>query len=90
MLAELAAVNSAFSIVKQFVANGRDLSDCFQQISTITNAKEMYVVIECDGYVVVDNDLENIKNGILGDIAPTILKLMGIKKPKEMTQESLI
>lgn len=40
MLAELAAVNSAFSIVKQFVANGRDLSDCFQQISTITNAKE--------------------------------------------------
>jgi len=26
----------------------------------------------------------------LGDIAPTILKLMGIKKPKEMTQESLI
>jgi len=40
VLAELAAVNSAFSIVKQFVANGRDLSDCFQQISTITNAKE--------------------------------------------------
>ena len=40
MLAELAAVNSAFSIDKQFVANGRDLSDCFQQISTITNAKE--------------------------------------------------
>ena len=40
--------------------------------------------------ILVDNDLENIKNGILGDIAPTILKLMGIKKPKEMTQESLI
>ena len=40
MLAELAAVNAAFSVVKQFVANGRELSDCFQQISTITNAKE--------------------------------------------------
>ena len=40
--------------------------------------------------ILVDNDLKNIKNGILGDIAPTILKLMGIKKPKEMTQESLI
>ena len=40
--------------------------------------------------ILVDNDLKNIKNGVLGDIAPTILKLMGIEKPKEMTQESLI
>jgi 2,3-bisphosphoglycerate-independent phosphoglycerate mutase len=40
--------------------------------------------------ILVDKDLKNIKNGILGDIAPTILKLMGVKKPKEMTQESLI
>ena len=40
--------------------------------------------------ILVDNDFKNIKNGILGDIAPTILKLMGIEKPKEMTQESLI
>ncbi|MDG1218553.1 MAG: 2,3-bisphosphoglycerate-independent phosphoglycerate mutase [Flavobacteriaceae bacterium] len=40
--------------------------------------------------ILIDNDFKNIKNGILGDIAPTILKLMGIEKPKEMTQESLI
>jgi len=40
--------------------------------------------------ILIDEDLKNIKSGILGDIAPTILKLMGIKKPKEMTQESLI
>ena len=40
--------------------------------------------------ILIDKDLKNIKNGILGDIAPTILKLMGVKKPKEMTQESLI
>tara|TARA_R110000868_G_scaffold55844_1_gene173365 strand:+ start:257 stop:721 length:465 start_codon:yes stop_codon:yes gene_type:complete len=40
MLVELAAFNAAFSVVKQFVANGRDLGDCFQQITTITNAKE--------------------------------------------------
>jgi 2,3-bisphosphoglycerate-independent phosphoglycerate mutase len=40
--------------------------------------------------ILIDKDLKNIKNGILGDIAPTILKLMGLKKPKEMTQESLI
>jgi hypothetical protein len=40
MLVELAAFNAAFGVVKQFVANGRDLGDCFQQITTITNAKE--------------------------------------------------
>ena len=40
--------------------------------------------------IIIDNDIKNIKHGILGDIAPTILKLMGIKKPISMTQESLI
>lgn len=30
------------------------------------------------------------RDGVLGDIAPTILDLMGIGKPKEMTRESLI
>ncbi len=40
--------------------------------------------------VLIDKDLKSIKNGILGDIAPTILKLMGVEKPKEMTQNSLV
>lgn len=31
-----------------------------------------------------------LKEGVLGDIAPTILDLMKIQKPKEMTRESLI
>ncbi len=40
--------------------------------------------------ILVDNDIKSIKNGNLGDIAPTILKLMGITKPELMTQEPLI
>ncbi len=40
--------------------------------------------------VLVDKDIEEIKDGILGDVAPTILKLMGIAQPKVMTQHSLI
>jgi len=40
--------------------------------------------------ILVDKDLKEIKSGILGDIAPTILKLMGIEKPEEMTQNSLV
>ncbi|CAL2104898.1 2,3-bisphosphoglycerate-independent phosphoglycerate mutase [Tenacibaculum sp. 190524A02b] len=40
--------------------------------------------------ILIDNDLKEIKNGILGDIAPTILRLMDVAQPKEMTQHSLI
>lgn len=40
--------------------------------------------------ILIDNELKSIKNGILGDIAPTVLKLIGVDKPKEMTQNSLI
>lgn len=40
--------------------------------------------------ILVDDDLTNIQDGILGDIAPTILHLMGVDKPKLMTQKSLL
>ncbi|MCK5509914.1 2,3-bisphosphoglycerate-independent phosphoglycerate mutase [Candidatus Parcubacteria bacterium] len=40
---------------------------------------------------VPNNDLSLIKSqGILSDIAPTILKILGIKKPEEMAGKSLI
>jgi 2,3-bisphosphoglycerate-independent phosphoglycerate mutase len=40
--------------------------------------------------ILVDKDLKTIHNGVLGDIAPTILELMGIEKPAVMTQHSLL
>ncbi|MGB5981441.1 MAG: 2,3-bisphosphoglycerate-independent phosphoglycerate mutase [Nonlabens sp.] len=40
--------------------------------------------------IMVDKDLKEVKDGILGDIAPTILKLIGVKQPEEMTQKPLI
>ena len=40
--------------------------------------------------ILVDKDLKNIHNGVLGDIAPTILELMGIDKPTVMTCKSLL
>ncbi len=40
--------------------------------------------------ILVDKDIKSINNGILGDIAPTILDLMGVEQPKEMTQKSLL
>jgi 2,3-bisphosphoglycerate-independent phosphoglycerate mutase len=42
--------------------------------------------------VMVSRDIQNIrlKEGVLGDIAPTMLDIMGIEKPAEMTGNSLI
>ncbi len=40
MIAELAAFNAAFGVVKGFIANGKDLHDCFGQIGQMVNAKE--------------------------------------------------
>lgn len=40
--------------------------------------------------IVVDPEINNVNDGVLGDIAPTILHLMGIVKPAQMTQKSLV
>jgi 2,3-bisphosphoglycerate-independent phosphoglycerate mutase len=40
--------------------------------------------------ILVDKDLHKIEDGVLGDIAPTILKLMGIEQPKAMSRHSLL
>ncbi|MFM9825224.1 2,3-bisphosphoglycerate-independent phosphoglycerate mutase [Flavobacterium sp.] len=40
--------------------------------------------------ILVDKDLKEIHDGVLGDIAPTILELMGVKKPAVMTCNSLL
>lgn len=41
-------------------------------------------------FIVVDKDIKKVENGILADIAPTILKLMGIAQPADMTGCPLI
>lgn len=40
--------------------------------------------------IVVDNDIKSVKDGILGNVSPTILDMMGVDKPAEMDQESLV
>jgi len=40
--------------------------------------------------ILIDNELKHINDGVLGDIAPTILKLMGVQQPKLMTRQALI
>ena len=40
--------------------------------------------------IILDKDFDNVKNGILADVAPTILKIMGIEKPSKMTGKYLV
>lgn len=40
--------------------------------------------------ILVDSEIQSVNSGILSDIAPTILKLMGIPKPDVMDREALI
>lgn len=41
-------------------------------------------------FVVISNKQYNVKNGVLADIAPTVLDIMGIEKPEQMTGNSLV
>ncbi|MFH1710246.1 MAG: 2,3-bisphosphoglycerate-independent phosphoglycerate mutase, partial [bacterium] len=66
------------------------------------NAEQMYdpttngphTAHTCDKVpFILISDKKNVKlrdNGILADIAPTVLELLKITKPKEMTGETLI
>ena len=40
MLAELAAANAAFSVIKSFISNGKELTGCAKHISDFVFAKE--------------------------------------------------
>ncbi len=40
--------------------------------------------------ILVDEEIKEINDGVLGDIAPTVLKLLGIEQPDLMMQKSLV
>lgn len=41
-------------------------------------------------FILIDDTIKTINSGVLGDIAPTILELIGVEQPIEMTQKSLL
>lgn len=40
--------------------------------------------------IIVDPEIKSVRNGVLGNIAPTVLKLMGVQKPAVMDLDSLV
>jgi 2,3-bisphosphoglycerate-independent phosphoglycerate mutase len=71
-----------------------DHGNCEQMIDYITNSPMTAHTTNDVPFILVSDreDLKKVKlqDGILADIAPTMLDILGIKKPKEMTGKSLI
>jgi 2,3-bisphosphoglycerate-independent phosphoglycerate mutase len=40
--------------------------------------------------IIIDDDVKHVKDGKLGDIAPTVLKILGVEVPAEMTGNVLV
>jgi 2,3-bisphosphoglycerate-independent phosphoglycerate mutase len=40
--------------------------------------------------IIIDEDVKHVKDGKLGDIAPTVLQILGVEKPEEMTGDVLV
>ena len=40
--------------------------------------------------IVVSDRVKSVHNGVLADVAPTVLKLMGLPQPSEMTGKALV
>lgn len=63
-------------------------ADCMINPDGTPHTQHTTVPVPC---ILVDNEYKGkLKDGKLGDIAPTILQLMGIEKPAVMTGESLL
>ena len=63
-------------------------SDCMINVDGSPNTAHTTNLVPC---ILIDNTYNRpIKDGKLGDLAPTILNLMGLSVPVEMTGESLL
>ena len=80
MLAELAAANAAFSIIKNFVSNGKELSGCAKQISDFVFSKEQ-----------IEKNLKKKKaKGVGGGDLEEFMALEQIKEKEEELKKIMI
>ena len=80
MLAELAAANAAFSVIKQFVSNGKELSGCAKHISDFVFSKET-----------IEKNLKKKKaKGVGGSDLEEFMALEQIKEKEEELKKIMI
>lgn len=95
----LKAAEEVDGCVKKLVEKGKSLGYSFVIIADHGNSD---FAINPDGspntahslnpvpIIILDDNVKKVENGILADVAPTILHLMGIEKPGEMTGKVLV
>ncbi len=95
----LTAAETVDSCVEEVVKMGQSLGYAFIIIADHGNSD---FAINSDGspntahsknpvpVIVLDTDVKELNDGTLRDIAPTIIELMGLDQPREMTGSSLI
>ena len=80
MLAELAAANAAFGIIKNFVSNGKELSGCAKQISDFVFSKEQ-----------IEKNLKKKKaKGVGGADLEEFMHLEKLKQQEEQLKQLMI
>ena len=80
MLAELAAANAAFSVIKNFVSNGKELTGCAKQISDFVFSKEQ-----------IEKNLKKKKaKGIGGNDLEEFMALEQIREKEEELKKMMI
>ena len=80
MLAELAAANAAFGIIKGFISNGKELSGCAKQISDFVFSKEQ-----------IEKNLKKKKaKGIGGNDLEEFMALEQIREKEEELKKMMI
>lgn len=80
MLAELAAANAAFNVIKQFVSNGKELSGCAKHISDFVFSKEA-----------IEKNLKKKKaKGVGGTDLEEFMALEQIKEKEEELKKMMI
>ena len=80
MLAELAAANAAFGVIKSFVSNGKELASCGKQISDFVFAKEN-----------IEKEVHKQKaKGVTGGDLEEFMALEKIKQQEEELKQIMI
>lgn len=93
------ACETVDSCLKRVVEAGLEKDYAFVVIADHGNADKMFNedgsphtahtmnLVPC---ILIDNEHKELKDGVLADVAPTILELMGLAIPKEMTGKTLL
>ena len=80
MLAELAAANAAFGVIKSFISNGKELASCGKQISDFVFAKEK-----------IEKEVSKQKaKGIAGGDLEEFMALEQLKQKEEELKQIMI